>query len=225
MSHVYIVVATRDSEIEHCEAFAGAQSALGRAFQLASDKSGRGRIDLFNASPSEENMSDGSVRWVFMDTNKQSVTVTFRKIEDSLLSSKDPLSVLPSIAVAPSAWVDPIVSSPIHKRPYDFMDRSLPAGWTVEGKPALMGDMIDNPTNMEDPQHLSEDQKWALVTVRVKKSPLYHSAPINGYTYFHEEALDQLDEQSMIGEQIRDSEILSLHSLYDDLASGTLKAT
>jgi hypothetical protein len=234
MSHVYIVVATRDSEIENCEAFAGVQSALGRAFQLASDKSGRGRTDLFNPSPSEESMSDGSVRWVFMNTNKQSVTVTFRKIEDSLLSSKDPLSAVPphsaivggsqNIAVVPSAWVQPIVSSsPIHKRPYDFMDRSLPAGWTVEGKPTLMGDMLDNPNDTEDPANLSEDQKWALVTVRVKKSPLYHSAPINGYTYFHEEALDQLDEQSMVGEQIRDSEILSLHSLWDDLVSGVLR--
>jgi hypothetical protein len=217
MSHVYIVVATRDSEIENCEAFAGAQSALGRAFQLASDKSGRGRTDLFNASPSEEHMSDGSVRWVFMDTNKQSVTVIFRKIEDSLLSSKDPLSVLPSTVILPPA-------PPIHPL-YDFMDRSLPAGWTVDGKPALMGDLLDDPLNVQDPSSLSDVQQRALVIARIRKSPGWHATqPIRGYTFFRDEALNEILSCRLDGTFLKEGEILSLHSLREDLVSGALKA-
>ncbi len=89
MEHVYIVIATKDSDIETCEAFDGIEKALGRAFQLSSDKSGSGRPDLFNPSPKEELLEDGSLRWTFMNTNKQSVIVNYRKIDQALRSTKD----------------------------------------------------------------------------------------------------------------------------------------
>lgn len=220
MSHVYMVVSTKDSEIENCEAFSGAKAALGRAFQLASNKVGKGNIDLICTSPAEENMTDGSVRWVFMDTNKQSVMVVYRKIEDYLLSSKDPLSLLPSTVVPADS--DVLQPSP---PPYDFMDRSLPVGWTVDGKPAIMGDMLDDPFNITDPLLLSDKQKVALVTARIRKSPNWHSStPIQGYIYFRDDALEQLKNKTISGELLKDNEIMSLHSLHDDILSGALKA-
>lgn len=218
MSHVYIVVATHDSEIENCEAFAGVQAALGRAFQLASNKIDRGRIDMIDTSPNEECMSDGSIRWVIMNTNKQSVTVTFRKIQEAILSAKDPLSLLPSIVVPPTP------APPIHA-PYDFMDRTLPAGWKVDGKPALMGDLLDDPLSIQDPSMLSEVQQRALVIARIRKSPNWRATqPIRGYTFFRDQALDEILSWRLDGTFLKDGEILSLHSLREDLVSGALKA-
>src|SRR5512135_286081 len=126
MSAVYMVVSTKDSEVEVCEAYAGIQSALGRGFQLASDKAGRGRTDLFVPDPKEEHLMDGTIRWVFMDTNKQSVVVFFREIACALLSSKDPFSVM---SCAPQSV------APLPPPAYDMEDRSLPAGWFHDGRP------------------------------------------------------------------------------------------
>lgn len=275
MSHVYIVVATKDSEIERCESYAGAKAALGRGFQLAAEKAGNGRIDLFDSSPDEENMPDGSVRWVFMNTSKQSVMVVYRKIEESLLSAKDPMNILPSapipdgpyrsfsplfmgvsMAESPSPSSPEIVNgvsgaigptadyprvlqmtatgtcgvsvkrddTPVLP-PYDFMDRSLPVGWTVDGKPALMGDMLDNPLNVTDPSLLSDKQQIALVMARVRKSPKWRSSqPLLGFVYFQEDALRHLKEDTELGNDLKAGEILSLQSLRDDLVSGALKA-
>ncbi len=205
MSHVYIVVATKDADVETCESFAGATQALGRAFQLSSDKSGVGRTDLFNPSPKEEVMTDGSTRWVFMNTNKQSVVVTYRKVESSLLSQKDPLSVIATrfqnVAIPSLSKYLPV---------YDFKDRSLPAGWRKDGTPVLMGSVLDDPYNMIDPFTLTEAQKWALVTARIRKAPNYKSR----YSLLDSrDMLLELKKRSPIGLGIRDIEIEELFVL------------
>ncbi len=207
MSHVYIVVATKDADIETCESFAGATQALGRAFQLSSDKSGVGRTDLFNPSPKEEVMTDGSTRWVFMNTNKQSVVVTYRKVESSLLSQKDPLSV---IATRFQNVAIPSLSDK-YLPVYDFKDRSLPAGWRKDGTPVLMGSVLDDPYNMIDPFTLTEAQKWALVTARMRKAPNYKSR----YSLLDSrDMLLELKKRSPIGLGIRDIEIEELFVLF-----------
>lgn len=198
MSSVYMVVSTKDSEIEVCEAYAGVQSALGRGFQLASDKAGRGRTDLFIASPQEETLLDGTIRWVFMDTNKQSVVVFYREIATALLSAKDPMNNVGHVVTSPSPPT------------YDMEDKTLPAGWFYDGKPALMSDMQDRPWDIKDPvSDLTDNQKWALVIARVKKSPGYKQIPkgYSGLVVDQAFALKELETQSQTGLQIRDAEI------------------
>ena len=251
MSHVFVVVATRDSEIEVCEAFSGL-AALGRAFQLASDKSGRGRTDLFNHSPSEETLPDGSRRWVFMETNRQSVVVFYREIVDALMDSRDPnklIGGLPSTKDVPKDLVPsgfgshhvmkdfPLVYPPrgtLHiddgyvllcddnplPPPFDFMDKTLPAGWNLDDKAILMGQFLDDPDNVKDPLfELSEEQKWALVKARIRKSPHFAVIPdgLSGYIPSHNDALKFVENQTSLGKKIRDADIKRLHNLLNDV--------
>ena len=370
MSHVYVVVATRDSEVEVCETFSGVQSALGRAFQVASDKSGRGRTDLFNHSPGEETLPDGSVRWVFMETSKQSVVVFYRKIEDALLDSKDPNNVIGGLPNTKTISKDvvPVSNSlhgslgqirdqikdhmakerltwpargtlegtPIHGTPRDikedfkwidaskyikdglpygaggnlakalldlhltrkdwdslvidvtslptdlvissffnaflqmisdhdsnlldlvknsawmanydfqyqnierwmeefkplpppfnFMDRTLPAGWNVDDKPILMGQLLDNPDSIKDPLlESTEEQKWALVKARIRKSPHFAIIPdgLSGYVPSRNDALKAVEDRSDLGVRIRNADIQRLHDLWLELLNGSLKS-
>lgn len=245
---VYIVVSTKESEIEYCEAYAGANAAMGRAAQLAFDKAGKGHADLVDTSPKEELLTDCSTRWVFMNTNKQTVEVVFRKIETALPAhntSAVPPSPMPAIpqpfgmvAIAmpgDSPWVDrgfgalPPPPSPIHDptppaRPaYDFQDRSLPVGWKLDGRPALMSDLLDDPADVQDPLNLTDAQKWAVVMARVSKSPGWKGVPKGSpIAWFSRDALTQLKSKSSIGELLRDGEIESLHHLRDDLMAGTV---
>lgn len=255
---VYIVVSTKESEIEHCEAYAGANAAMGRAVQLAFDKAGKGHNDLVDTSPKEELLTDCSTRWVFMSTNKQSVQVIFRKIEVALPAQNSSASAMPPVPivsatplpfgmVAIAVPADPmtigelikqklsqIQSPPIHvaglnppppaaRPPYDFQDRSLPVGWKSDGRPAVMGDLLDNPLDVQDPSNLTDAQKWALVTARVSKSPGWKGIPKGSpIAWFSRDALTQLKSKSAIGELLRDGEIESLHHLRDDLVAGTV---
>lgn len=232
MSHAYIVVATTDTEIVACEAFAGVQSALGRAFQLASEKANR-NIHHINTTPSEETLPDGSLRWVFMDTNRQSVIVFFRKIEEALLSAKDPMSVIgglsnvkdvPKSLVPSGTWAQ-ITQPPPAPPPvpvYNFTDHSLPVGWHLNGKPALMEDMAKNPFDIKDPLwDLTEDQKWALVEARVRKSPGFRGIPkgYSGYSPDQTTCSLELRDRTLFGTQIRDGEIEALHAAREDMMS------
>lgn len=222
---VYVVVAREHDEIRVCEAYAGAAHALGRAFQIASDFAGPGRTDLWTVAPEEEKSPDCSVRWEFMDTNKHSVVVFYRpQIEASIPSAKDAIASTPPIVHQPSIIGFAGMSAPTTSRPaYDFLDRALPAGWTLAGKPALMGDMIDNPLDVQDPSSLTEAQKWALVTARVSKSPGWKGIPKGSpIAWFYRDTLRQLKDKSGIGELLRDGEIEALHALREDLVAGTV---
>jgi hypothetical protein len=234
MGSVYVVVATRDEEIENCETFAGVQSALGRAFQLATNKAGSVNSDWVITSPSEETMPDGSIRWTFMDTSKQKVMVFYRKIEESLLSQKDPMSFLGGLSntkdvprdVVPAGHLDPMQSSFSSKYfvvtlvpPYEFMDPTLPVGWFLDNKPAVMQDLLNRPFDVKDPAWLSDDQKWALVTARVRKSPGFLTDIGGGLN--QQESLLEFKNKTLDGELIRDEEIDGLHELREALINDT----
>jgi hypothetical protein len=239
VSQIYLVVALRNDEVEMCEAFFAVPLALGRAFQVATNMAGYN----ISTSPGEETMPDGSTCWTFLNTAKHKVKVFLREIMDSLPSQKDPMSFLgglsntkdvpkdmaptggslPSLTTNPSAWVQPLAQAPIHQppppAPYDFMDRSLPAGWFQDGKPALMSDLLDNPFMLKSPLwDLTEEQKWALIEVRVRKSPGFHS-PIG--TLDQGNALAALKGRTAHGLMLRDEEIEALHALREDQMAGT----
>lgn len=243
MSQIYLVVALRGDEVNLCEAFFAASLALGRAFQAATNLAQY----AVSTNPGEETMPDGSTCWTFLNNGKATVKVYLREVGDSLPSQRDPMSFLgglsntmdvpkdmapskdplPSIAVQPSAWVQPIAQSPIHQQPttpsYYFTDSALPVGWFQNGKPALMGDMLDHPFDVKDPLwDLTEDQKWALVEVRVRKSPgfLGRSLLAGICRPDHTTALQELRWRTDHGKQIRDEEIEALHAMREDLMAG-----
>lgn len=204
MGAVYMVVGTEEQEVKYCEAYAGVQSALGRAIQISSDLAGRGRIDLIDTSPQEEKLSDGSVRWVFMDTNKHMVMVLFRHISASLPSARDGVSMVNTPPPPPPLPV------------YDIEDSNLPVGWFYNGKPALMADMKSHPHDIKDQLNdLTDNEKWALVIARVKKSPGYQQIPkgYSGFTADQSFALQALEGRTQTGQQIRDAEIEMLQIL------------
>lgn len=233
MSQVYIVVGLRGDQVEMCEAFHAVPVALGRAFQVATNMAQY----AVSTTPGEETMPDGSTCWTFLNNGKSTVKVFLKEIGDSLPSQRDPMSFLGGVSntmdvpkdVAPSggstgkagsyssAWVVSH-SQPPAPPPYDFLDPTLPVGWLQNGKPALMSDLLNNPFDVKDPLwDLTDAQKWALIEVRVRRSPSFHS-PIG--TLDHARALTQLQGKTPHGEMLVQEEIEALHALREDLMAG-----
>lgn len=233
MSDIYIVIALNEGEIENCEAFSAVQVALGRAFQLASDKA-KSHKDWVDLSPKEEVLSDGSTVRTFMDTSKQKVVMYKRNIGDALLSPKDPMNFSHPLSGVTGSLDQQIVSQGptgptgptgqvgVATKPYDFKDVELPVGWFEKGKPAQMKDMLADPFGIKDPLWLSENEKWALVEARIRKSPDYRSPEIdaNGTKIHYVWAVDEVKSRSDSGTKIRDAEIQALHDLREDLMIG-----
>lgn len=233
MSEIYIVVGLRGDEVSVCEAFHAAPVALGRAFQAATNLAQY----AVSTTPGEETMPDGSTCWTFLNNGKATVKVFRREIGDSLPSQRDPMSFLGGLSntkdvpkdLAPSngnqapksfssAWTASH-SQPVVPK-YDFMDPTLPVGWFANGKPALMSDLLASPFDIKDPLwDLTDAQKWALIEVRVRKSPGFHSAIISG---IHDQAgvLALLKTGLASAKALRDEEIEALHALREDLMAG-----
>lgn len=228
MSQIYLVVALRDDEVEMCEAFFAAPLALGRAFQAATNMAQY----AVSTTPGEESMPDGSTCWTFLNTTRHKVKVFLREVGDSLPSQKDPMSFLGGLSNTkdvPRDMVQPggqgssfsskwLASHSPAPPPYDFNDPTLPVGWFHNGKPALMSDLRATPFDVKDPLwDLTDAQKWALIEVRVRKSPGFHS-PIG--TSNQTTALTSLQGKTPHGLMLRDEEIESLHALREDLMAG-----
>lgn len=191
MSQVHIVIAVKDSDIICVETFSTIEQALARGFKVAHELAGYN----VNADPGEEFLPDGSRYFRFLNNIFKTVAV-FSKEADS------PIHLPPTPAPAP----------------YDFMDATLPVGWFQNGKPALMSDLLNNPFDIKDPLwDLTEAQKWALIEVRVRRSPSFHS-PIG--TLDHARALTQLQGKTPHGEMLVQEEIEALHALREDLMAG-----
>lgn len=234
MSKILVVIGLRGDMVEICEAFYAIPVALGRAFQVATNMAQY----AVSTTPNEEIMPDGSTCWTFLSNGKSTVKVFHREIGDALPSQRDPMSFLggispaadisrglapsggslPPITTSPSAWVQPIAQSPIHHPPYDFKDPTLPVGWFQNGLPALMSDLLATPFAVKDPLwDLTEAQKWALIEVRVRRSPGFHS-PIG--TFDQVGGLAALQGKTPKGLMLRDEEIEILHALREDLMAG-----
>jgi hypothetical protein len=233
MSEIYIVVGLRGDEVEMCEAFFAQTVALGRAFQVATNLAQY----AVNTIPREETLADGAACFTFLSNGKATVKVVRREVGDSLPSQRDPMSFLGGLNndgdvpkdVAPSggstgqagsyssAWVASHSQPPALPK-YDFLDPTLPVGWFHNGKPALMSDLLANPFDVKDPLwDLTDAQKWALIEVRVGRSPGFRS-PIG--TADQADAISWLQTKTSQGLMLRDEEIEALHGLREDLMAG-----
>lgn len=123
MSGVYVVAAIAHGKLEVLETYAEVQSALGRAWNLATFRHDL-TVDEANASPPEECMPDGSIRWVVLQNAHAFVGIFYKKIQISLMPKKD-LAALDGLTYA---WTPPppaprgFGGNPPPVRPAPFFD-------------------------------------------------------------------------------------------------------
>ena len=224
---VYLVVSTSEKVgLETCEAYAEAESALGRAWSLASTKA----TDpvWVHSNPPEERMEDGAVRWIFLDTSKNFVCVYYRAIETGLLSKRDPVAalrdmIMPSVQVVstqvtpttlltPTDYKATVVSAPNEK-----MNMSLPGGWNRDGKTITLRTIVEDPHLVLPFDQLTASQKKALTTARIAKNPGW-AMYCEGNIWTRTEALAELKSNAspIVVEAIVDYEIEWLDNLYTE---------
>lgn len=216
MSATYVVIAIKNSaELEICESYAGANAALGRAFSLAQLRSFINKEPQIPV-PDEVKSDDGSIRWVFMNTDKTYVAVHYSNILvypnafEPLKNSVHPDPVPPPITQLNNAIMDPVVT---FDDPYNDL---LPGGWLDNKKPATMKDLWDTPEQVKCIYDLSGAQKWALAKARISKRPNYH-LDIPGLGIFDQtRALLEINAKSSAGEEVMEDELEWLEGLRND---------
>jgi hypothetical protein len=214
MGSVYVVISVKDgAELEVCEAYAGVQHALGRAFALAHFASVTHPEWLVTSPHEEATGPDGSSRWVFLDTSRNYVAVHYKKIQEST-PTKDPLDPVRNFNTldgyrlfksAPAVTIVDGYQSSFQPKPApkdDPTDRSLPAGWTYGNAPATMAELLDYPYDVKPTASLTEAQKWALVTSRVKKRLGFSILVPGTGTFVHRSALIELEGKTTWGAEI-----------------------
>jgi hypothetical protein len=216
MSSVYVVVSIKNgAELEVCETYAGVQHALGRAFALAHFASIQHPEWMVHSPNEEATGPDGSLRWVFLDTSHNYVAVHYKKILDAIPSKRDPLESIRALSTSDGYRLFNPVAQPIRiidgyqsafapsPTPKDDpTDRSLPAGWTYGNKPATMAELLDYPYDVKSTKELTESQKWALVTSRVKKRLGFSLLVPGTGTFVHRSALKELEGKTALGTEI-----------------------
>lgn len=102
---------------------------------------------------------------------------------------------------------DPVVT-------WDFpYDDSLPAGWFANKKPATMKDLWETPDQIKSVYEMSNAQMWALAKARILKRPNFY-LDIPGLGVFNQaRALKEIDERTIAGEEVVESEIGWLEDL------------
>lgn len=115
-----------------------------------------------------------------------------------------PLTTLPLPAITPSNVDDPT-------------DLGLPGGFDFNDKPLFMKDIKDGDDFKQDYQ-LTEEQKWALVTARIAKRPLFiwHNL-LTRATCDQQQALQELKTRSPAGVGLRNEEIYVLQNWYEEI--------
>ena len=215
MGSVYTVISIKNgAELETLEVYAEVQHALGRAFALAHFASIQHPEWMVHAPIEEATGPDGSLRWVFLDTSKNYVAIHYKPIMDAIPSRKDPLDVVKNFSTSdgyrifkntPAVTLVDGYHSMFHSKPLskdDPTDRSLPAGWGYDNKPVTMDTLLDYPYDVKSTKELTEAQKWALVTSRVRKR-LGFSIFVPGTGIFvHRSTLKELEGKTALGADI-----------------------
>jgi hypothetical protein len=221
MGAVYIVVTVDNAKLTLCEVYAGVQSALGRAYALAHYSSIMDYNYIVDAASLEQKMSDGSLKWVFLNSNNKYIAVHYKNILISSQSRRDPLEDLLTLTnvsdnskdhlpLAVTTVVDPVVT---YDDPYDD---ALPSGWGTNNKPATMKDLWEKPADVKSVFELTSPQKWALAKARISKRPNYH-LDIPGLGIFDQaRALRVLNEKTIEGEEVMEDELEWLEDLRND---------
>jgi hypothetical protein len=212
MEGVYVVLGIVSSilDVKVCEVYTDKDAAFKSAIALAEEVCPPHRTDWLDRNPQEEK-SERLSRWVFLDTSAKAVMVTFQKIIESPAGVND----LRSVPDDPISLPDPVIQV-IPTSKDDAEDRSLPGGWYFNNKPAIFGELLDDPFSIRTSFDMTEDQRWALVIARIRKRPNFSMFVPGKGTFTVNSALIELKNKSSIGLMIRDLELDWLDSVREE---------
>ena len=209
MSGAYIVLVIDDNvEIRECETYPGFESASKKAIEFAYEN----HCVFVDDNPQE---IDGC--WNFVNGNDLRVCVLFRQMNDVPKPIPNNNS-----GVYMSSWqyggaittqVNPVIIKPM-----DYpMEDTLPAGFSLTDKPLTIADLIADPYQVKHTRDLTDNQKWALITARIRKRPNFlMNVGIFGVGYVSQsEALDYLKAKDQAGLIIRDHELKMLDEILE----------
>lgn len=208
MSSVYLVLVIKDSQVVVSETYAGAQSALCRAFLIANQLNNVG--SLINSFPSEERIPGGSIKWTFIKSQFINVMVLFQPIEVSISTKNDGFNIIHTVTA-------PTQPPPSLKSLYDLdlpLEESQPGGWFKNGMAATVDDLLNFPFDIKPFDQLTDNQTWALIKARISKRPNFTFIS-NEFRYSQHNAIEEIDKRSPIGKQINAQEIALLSTALD----------
>ena len=216
-----------------CETFVDPVEAADRAEELAKKTAGHSEW----VGMRDHLLADGSDSVVFLETSRHTVMLLSKEVSLPLLPSFD---LGASFAELAKALLEPtlgIVSESIDSKPlplavtahscapvapvpaavpvsnYHDDDPELPFSWDLSGKPVCLKDVTD-PYSVENPLDLTDVKQWALVTARVKKSPGFRFPTSQG-TLTQTLALKELQDKTMLGEELVNAQIATLADILD----------
>lgn len=247
MDMVYCVIGIKFKNKElYTDYFASKDLALNAAWKLGSSLTNDDRHNFIsNPDPVNNGSADEQI-WVFVDSDEAYVAVEYRlvvenndqitiddpfnldpvKLEElkrfveslthnsfdhllgqvtSLLLNDSMVSLPDPVALPPTVQDDP------------FAD-NLPGGFTYDNKPLTIGDIKADPYCSHSIYSLSDAQKTALVTARIRKMPNYYYkdiAPANNR--LQSLALEEIKNKTSLGEDIVRYEIAILENFVIDL--------
>lgn len=212
---IYVVLSVDNSELEVCEIYNDPQIATYHALKLAKNKCiNKVNFDWVNASPGAERLEDGTVRWTFLETSKHLVVLLLKSVLNAIPTLSDVKnSVLNTPKVTP-------VPTPVSTPKDDPYEKSLPGGFTYEGKPVNMGYVMDHPDEIVPPFEMMKTQQVALVIARFRKLPnLLRYVAVYGM-FNQMTALQEIKSNGCYAEQLINLELRLLESFIEDLLDG-----
>lgn len=194
-----------DGVLDACEVFFLKE----HAFDAANDYCQRLGL-TYNSDPVFDEFVDG---WVIAEAHKYFVSIVLRPINQSPMdipeSNRAFLDKLNGFADKPQikndVITDPLILNIALNEKSLLENRTLPAGFDLDNKPILMGDVYDNPENVKNTFDLTQEQKWALTIARIKK--------INPQSEYLKEVKERTDR----GLKFMNARVEALQKHYDDI--------
>jgi len=201
MSGVYVVSAL-NLKIQSFEnyAFAGFAEASKKAIELSEMISENLDISI-NRTPRPEGTIDG-FQWFFVDDDSAFVLVTFHNVQGSLDKDSDlkdmslfkdllpPINALTNKPVGLFPGMLPSKAEEV----VEIMGRNIPAGFSISNKPLTNEHLLKYPYQFKSKSELTDNQKLALATARLKKASHY-KVKVNGQLIESKDALSLLQSK------------------------------
>lgn len=213
-----------NSHLEKCELYNEDFSVvLQKAIDIA-ENSPKINSSWIERVPLEKKLEDGNSSWIVLNTNQRYLGIFSKKIPGviNLNGATGPCigdvgPIMPDITVpGPTGPISTILPAPASfPIPDDPLEETLPAGWTWNGKPITVIDLQNDPYSVKYYSQLSEKEKIALVTARLRKRPSF-LININGVgTIYQKLALEHVTKQDYIGQRIVTNDIVVLSTELD----------
>lgn len=111
-----------------------------------------------------------------------------------------------------------IETKPVFPEYDDPYHKDLPAGWTLDNKPATIETLISDPENVKSIYSLTDKQKYTLTLARINKRKQYHTLIFNAW-FDQDKALSELklSPTSALSAAIIDNELNIIENYAEEL--------